>query len=468
MNSMNSESTVNYTCGKMVTLRLTDLNPTCMDLVVIILGYIVPVLAVLVIIINSLIIAVFMKPRMRSHTTMILSMIALVDMLNIMCPSATYVYHYSFNNYTDFLHYPFCKLAYFLADTCVDMLNMISLWLTVMLAYIRSKCLKSPFSARRTHSGHRIAICVSGIVIMALLIHIPSYFIFGFHPMTEYDSVTNKTEVICGIREADVTFYITTCAGRKIHVFIECVLDSILPCAILVYYNVIMFLALQKAMRHRTSLRLSRTNSQKEHLFAVAAQSIKSSDKPKTGDESEGNRDTFRESTDETENRHKLGRHRNKNRFGLRLYHRDTRNARESSSADAGLEKLDRESRRTSCIILILATVVVSHEIPRSLMNIYILISHSSAPLPLNMNGCMSVIMLLGQYVTYPVIFLIYSCMSGSFRTEIWKALTCIFVKHDHSVSNTHKIFLSPCSVRKISRNDETTIEQSDDSSDDE
>jgi hypothetical protein len=93
--------------------------------------------------------------------------------------------------------------------------------------------------------------------------------------------------------------------------------------------------------------------------------------------------------------------------------------------------------------------MILLHEIPWAITNINNLIIHLHGPLPLNFAGCFSLVLSLWQYLTYPTIFLIYACMSESFRTELVYILTISCKKRSRSLSDTNKLFISPCTVRK-------------------
>ncbi|XP_060554684.1 G-protein coupled receptor 52-like [Ruditapes philippinarum] len=242
---------------------MKDLYPNCLSLSIYVFGYIIPVLAIFVAAVNILVIIVFQKPNIRSHTTIILTLIAGADMLGIMCSASIKAYHFLFGHYIDLLSCTMAKLTYIFGEICLDMFSMFSLWLTVLLSFIRCKCIKSPFSTRYIHTNRRILAYVLCLWIAVCIVHLPSYFIFDFQIISFVDYKTNITRVTCGILEIDGAFF-KSCSRRKAHVIVEMVLDSFLPCILLLYYTTVMLLALRAANKSRSSLR--RNNSSIEMI----------------------------------------------------------------------------------------------------------------------------------------------------------------------------------------------------------
>jgi hypothetical protein len=150
------------------------------------------------------------------------------------------------------------------------------------------------------------------------------------------------------------------------------------------------------------------------------------------------------------------------NIFQCFLFHKIHKNKCKTvtSVKDQTIDKLDNESRRTSWLIFVVSTIVLLHEIPLTTANIYTLVKHSNEPLPLSIIGCFSVIQQLWQFITYPAIFLISTCMSSSFRQELWKtiSLNCKQRERHSRSSNKRVSLLSPCSVRKLTTSNRNEI----------
>lgn len=610
---------MNKSCGEPTLLRLSDLHPDCIKLGVDVFGYLAPILALLVTVMNVLIIIVFMRPHIRSHTTFILTLIACADTLDIVCPAGIFAYIYLFGHYKEYLRCSQLEWAYILGEICVDMFNMLSLWLTVLLAFMRCRCIKSPFVAKQAHSFKRTLVYLISILTLVISLHVPSFFIFDFRPVQYVDKEKNETMIICAMQESNGKF-LKTCSERKMQLVMETLLDSILPCVLLVYFNCAMLFTLKRANESRSSLRCNssvrqylnkdikeddvRENDVREddvreddakdeqvkqttascndtvnvnfdrssytilNIDPVKLNSDRNCDAALNGDTVTGNSDRTGDTTitndsvnvksyklgDTTLNDAIFNVHCNNSGYtnlinsrvsvrsntilnydivnihsyrtdfttdlnddivdvssdtidldventdchkdaalrnlkvnqsdiirqdndsksdavllGLKENNKDKKTAlmnfklmckcftcqrsvkkndRNRTSSDSTIDKLDRESRRTSWLILCVSSIIVIHEVPLVVLNIYNLTTYRDKPLPLS-NGCFSIVLLLWQFVTYPAIFLIYACMSGAFRLELLKTFTCQAKLNKSRLSKDRKSFVCPCSVRK-------------------
>ncbi|XP_053406477.1 uncharacterized protein LOC128559254 [Mercenaria mercenaria] len=436
-------------------------------------GYIIPVLSLFVTTMNVLIIIVFVKRHMRSHTTFILTLIACVEILNIDCPAIVFAYLYLRGSYKHYLTSEQIKWSYLLGKICVDMFNMCSLWLTVLLAFIRYRCISSPFVARKVHSPRKIIIYVVVIIVFVGLVHVPSFYLFEFRSVTNVDPISNLTTIVGALIEREGV-YLKSCSGRKLHIIVETLTDSLIPSALLVCCNIKLLITLRKAKQSRSSLR---------HTNNVCFKSDEENSQKNINTDAEPSKINSRGSTNQTLGLKKVFHFNERyipnisqplvqnnkcktNSMKDIKERRDTqhnfytfksRHTHASTSSDHSLDKLDRESERTSLLILLVSTIILVHECPLAIVNTYTLANYSDKPLPLS-KGCFSIVVLLWQFITYPAIFLIYSCMCKAFRKELWKILTCLCRREKRGQSNMRKPFPCPCSVRKrIPRDGQTS-----------
>ena len=446
---------MNSSCEYVKVIRLQDLYPNCRSVVGYMWGYVMPIVTLFVIAINSLIVVVLTRPHVRSHTTLILTLIAGMDTLNILFPSISYIYHYTTGRFREYLSYSSCLWTYIFADICVDMFNMMSLWLTVLLAFIRCRCLKSPFKSRDFHSYKYIVIYLLVILILALCVHLPSFFLFQFSPVSVIDENSNITKIACGISERDNSIF-KPCIGRKIHLLMETVIDSLIPCVVLVSCNILILMTLRKAKRNRSFLRnsnLSKKRLPRIHVEADDNCSVidtRNDMELKTCDSSTKNNCSLKSGV-------RCGLIKESCKENRKQCQRSSSTAKtrredfraKDTSFDISFDKLNRESQRTTLFIMIISIMILVHEIPWAAANILYLIKHFRGPLPLNVNGCFSMVIGLWQYLTYPTIFMIYACMSRSFRTELFYILTYCCRKQAPKYSDSNKLLISPCTVRR-------------------
>ncbi|XP_052772717.1 G-protein coupled receptor dmsr-1-like [Mya arenaria] len=409
-------------------LYFNDLYPDCDDMHSLIFGMITPIQAALVTVANIFIVILFTKPNIRSRTTCILTLIALADVLSILSPTSIYIWLFTLDNGNHrAVPYRFCIWTIAFVDIFLDMFNSMSLWFTVLLALMRRKCLQSPFTAKCTHRYRHVIGYITGVVCLVLAVHIPSFFIFDVVPLNRTYVDSNVTGVMCGLKERKYSI------PRKIHLWMEVLLDSLIPSCILLYLTFSILWVLRKAKQSRSSLR--------SHSSVYRPGGV----------------------PDDRENEG----------VSVRLKYVQFRRWKfraqtSKCSVDSAFEKLDRESRRTSWLIFAVAILISTHELPMALISAYKLTVHMHETLPLVFFGCWSAIFTLWQNTIYPLTFFIYALMSANFRSEILRVLTCkcLFSGEETTAGNepiVKKVLLSPCSVRKslskgLSKANEETV----------
>ncbi|XP_052772715.1 uncharacterized protein LOC128211726 [Mya arenaria] len=418
--------------GEVTLLYFKDLFPDCEEMHSLIFGIITPIQAALVTVANIFIVILFTKPHIRSRTTCLLTLIALADMLSIVSPTSIYIWLFTLDsdNNRRAVPFRFCIWTIAFVDIFQDMFNAMSLWFTVLLAFMRRKCLQSPFAAKCSHRYRHVIGYVSGVVCLVLAVHIPSFLIFDAIPLNGTFIDVNVTDVMCGLKERKYSI------PRKIHLWMELLLDSLIPSCILLYLTISILWVLRKAKQSRSSLR--------SHSSVYRPNGV----------------------PDDSENEGVFVKLKNV-QFRRRKF-------REHTSIDSAFEKLDRESRRTSWLIFVVATLISTHELPMALIRAYKLAVHMHETLPLVFFGCWSALFTLWQNTIYPLTFFIYALMSANIRSEIVRVLTCkcLFSGEEMSAGNAptvKRVLLSPCSVRKslskgLSRANEETVGMSSES----
>jgi hypothetical protein len=304
----------------------------------------------------------------------------------------------------------------------------------------------------------------------------PSAFLFEFSSITSSDPASNTTKQMCVIEESNLIFQNSSIA-RKIQFCTETLLDSIVPCFILVYLDFVILLTLKEASISRSSMRRRNTKysikrnessnggmQRQQKRIGVCILRLFKREYLKRDHELNEISTVDINDTDKTEGKVKIvienqtqscskpSRVSAKQKLFGKL---------KTESVDSAFDRLDKESHRTSWLILMVATIISLHEIPLAVYNVYLLVQHAGVSLPLEVYGCSAVILLLWQYVTYLVIFLIYAFMSGAFRTELKRILGKLCGMDPARSEKKQKVFLSPCSVRKtISRDRDATLHQ--------
>jgi len=107
-------------------------------------GYISPPVILLTIITNSLICVVLLRRNMRTATNLLLTAIALSDMLTGLCPLPCFVYFYTLGANRDWMPHSWCVAYNTLIDNLPTVFHTASIWLTVALAVHRYICVCKP------------------------------------------------------------------------------------------------------------------------------------------------------------------------------------------------------------------------------------------------------------------------------------------------------------------------------------
>lgn len=491
------------------------------DCAVPIYGFIVPCLALMVVIINILIIVIFSKPHIRSHTTVILTIIALADSLNISLPSTIYVYYYVLGNHKDYVPYQLCQATFLLIHLLPEMFNLISVWSTILLACIRFRCLQSPFKAKSLHTNRRIAVGITFAVSLAILVQVPSLALFDFLPVNVTSTVTNRTMTTCVVATSKLIN--GACILREIHIWIELFVNSFIPCFMLILLDLAILYTLHKAERRRGSLnrrgssfkvKVKRKSFDKRHIckengcdqrsghtalnYSNLRQTDSNDTMPDRGENiqkttqvslkdrsndlmdknviseygvNKGNSsvekcahysDSDSLSSNKCVSRNSL-QQRFQNRLSSVLHFTghglnqlgcdspiNSKDFKTSSTrSNDSYKRLAKESRRTSWMIFAVVALICSHELLYGILFAHKMVTNVG-PVPINFFGCGTVYLYLWQYITYPLIFLIYCFMSSAFRIELRNTLTCRKAKPGkRQTHGRNSVFMSPCTLRK-------------------
>jgi len=137
--------------------------------------------------------------------------------------------YYTINKGQKPLSYKLCAVTLVFADVFVDMFNAMSIWLTVLLAFMRYRCLQSPFSVKCVHKHRRVALYVVMIVFLELCVHIPSLFLVEYVPIVMASNNTDDPYIAGGIRFQE------TVLSRRTHIWTETLIDSLIPSLVLLF-----------------------------------------------------------------------------------------------------------------------------------------------------------------------------------------------------------------------------------------
>lgn len=107
-----------------------------------------------------------------SAINVILIGISVSDTLTVIVPAAAIVYMYADGQMPDFIPYQYCQLWGYLTKYLPTITHTASIWLTVVLAYDRFIAIRHPFLLRRLCIPKKSVFIIFGIYIMATVCHI--------------------------------------------------------------------------------------------------------------------------------------------------------------------------------------------------------------------------------------------------------------------------------------------------------
>lgn len=127
--------------------------------------------AIATLITNVLVIVTFVRENMMSAINVILIGLSVSDTLTVLVPATAIVYMYADGKMPDFIPYESCQLWGYLTKYLPTITHNASIWLTVVLAYDRFIAIRHPFLLRRLCMPRRSVFIIMGIYILATVCH---------------------------------------------------------------------------------------------------------------------------------------------------------------------------------------------------------------------------------------------------------------------------------------------------------
>lgn len=146
---------------------------------------IVSIIFILVTIVtNILVMLVLLRRHMRSPTNIILSAMALADMLTGFFPLPSYFYFYTLRNYEEHPPFDWCYLYKLLSEYLPMIFHTASIWLTVFLAILRYIYVCHTDMARKFCTLPNVIKATVGIFVVAALTQITRFVETQYIPHT--------------------------------------------------------------------------------------------------------------------------------------------------------------------------------------------------------------------------------------------------------------------------------------------
>ena len=138
-------------------------------------GYVLPLLALTILCFNGLVIAVFTKQDRRCTSHILMSVVAMADILVILAPAPLYVYMFTFENYKEYISYPVCFVWDVLAVNFTTYSHIVAIWLKVALGSQRFICVCFPFAVNKWLTVRKTVAATFLICLLPLGLCIPRW-----------------------------------------------------------------------------------------------------------------------------------------------------------------------------------------------------------------------------------------------------------------------------------------------------
>ncbi|XP_060073800.1 sex peptide receptor-like [Ylistrum balloti] len=195
-------------------------------------GVLCPLLAFTTLCTNILVIIVFTMNRMRSPTTILLTALAVSDILAAIVITPMYVYFYSMGNvlnYQEGLPYPLC-IYHSMAYKITAVFHAVSIWLTVVLGIQRYIVVAYPIPGRRLCSQKNSVLVIILVFILVLGTYSLWFMEDRFEERTRIDESGLAIPYCLCYQEEVIMFDYSL---EKMMKFIRLVFGQFFPCMIL-------------------------------------------------------------------------------------------------------------------------------------------------------------------------------------------------------------------------------------------
>lgn len=174
-------------------------------------------IAVVTLVMNILVIATFVREKMMSPLDVILIGISISDTLTVLIPTVATLFMYFDGVFPDYIAFDHCKLWGYLTKYLPTITHNASVWLTLVLAYDRYVAIRHPFLIRRLCLP-RTSVCAIVIVyILATLGHICRFIDTKYVPVKIIPTPHNSTSYLTYNR-SDVTMNYTDITNKAVSI----------------------------------------------------------------------------------------------------------------------------------------------------------------------------------------------------------------------------------------------------------
>ncbi|KAL3084601.1 hypothetical protein niasHT_035600 [Heterodera trifolii] len=214
---------------------------------------------------NCVHIFVLSRPAMQKcAVNRLLAIIALCDIAT-MASYTVFVVRFEFavDNEEPPLGYDFFWITFLLAHVvCSIALHTITLYLTVVTAFIRYKTLKQ-VSSLWNHETIACPIFVA-VAVLTVFLCIPTFLIHSIIPVSAADPVTHQNLTLYTVGLAEFKQF-DTCLFFKLNLWLTGIIFKVIPCVLLLLFTLALLYELEKNSRKRKSMCSGTTLAYRRH-----------------------------------------------------------------------------------------------------------------------------------------------------------------------------------------------------------
>lgn len=217
----------------------------------VIYGYLFFPAAVIVLVINSLMLLVFFKGKFFNPANVLISAIAITDILTCVTPTPLFFYFYSLGNAKEFTPFNMCMLYDLLCKKIPRTFHTVSVWLTVGLAVQRYIVVSFPLKAKLFCNMKFSAIWIFMAYLLAFMVHAIAFALHDYMPVIVSSALTANKKVEGCLVFTRVDFFEQRELILNAYNIINGVFVHLAPCFILVILDILLVLKLRNAEKWR-------------------------------------------------------------------------------------------------------------------------------------------------------------------------------------------------------------------------
>ncbi|ESO11227.1 hypothetical protein HELRODRAFT_91624 [Helobdella robusta] len=213
-----------------------------------------PCICIITLVTNILVCVVLCEKSMRSPTNVLLVAMAISDTVTGLWPLPIYLAFYSTSRYNEYIPYEWCNTFFYLTDHLPTIFHTVSIWLTVCLAGQRYLFVCRPTVAKRFCTINKTLKTIAVVYLLSLAFHSLRMAEIMYHPIelsSRVDADANTTACF-GTFASIVAFDVVT--FYSVHYTVRTILVNLVPCVLLVLFNVVLIHAMNQAAKRRSQL----------------------------------------------------------------------------------------------------------------------------------------------------------------------------------------------------------------------